>query len=299
MSSTTEEDEMVADVDRFVRAAVTAGAQVAERAARMRAERDRNAAAAARQGAHDAETRFTADRDVARSVHRQVADPTFWEKATPERIGLAFAAATEWAPHDPQAAASVEAVKDGLREHHGLDVDRLLRNGAQHLAPDEQELASRVMGRYLEKHLTEVNLRRTVDDILDNLPADADRTAADDERERDTREPAPAPAPAVDVDVDVERDLAPASESAAHADQPEVDNGPVPSPTAVPVTEDYTVYRTGESPDATPAAEAARLDSAVNFPTSTADALRAGGRSARARVVRGPSTPERTRDLGR
>lgn len=293
MSSTTEEDEMVADVDRFVRAAITAGAQVAERAERMRAERDRNAAAAARQENYDYQARFTAERDFARTVHRQVADPAFWEKATPERIGLTFAAATEWAPHDPQATASLEAVKQGLVEHYGVDVDEVLRDGVQHLATDEQELASRVMGRYLEKHLAETGLRRTVDDVLENLPADADRAAAD--ARRDITAPAPAPV----VDVDDERELTVGTEDTAPDAGASPEAGDAPAAPSTPVTTDYTIYRSGESPDATPAAEAARLEAGLNFPTSAADALRTSGRAARARVVRTPSTPERTRDLGR
>lgn len=114
--------------------------------------------------------------------------------------------------------------------------------------------------------------------MLEHAPADADRVAADAAAIATERERASAAAALAREDDEV---LAAARERD--------DTTEAVRPAAV--TEDYTVYRTGEAPDPSPAAEATRTESGMHFSTSTADKQRVGGRSEPDRVVRGPSTP--------
>ncbi|WP_298461358.1 hypothetical protein [uncultured Cellulomonas sp.] len=299
--SVNEEDEMLGDVDRMVRTGVMAAGQIAERGARVSAERDRVALERQRTGRDSHERRFVADRDVARAFHSQVGDPSFWEKASPQRVAQTFAAAYQWRGHDAQAAVALEKFKEGMLEHRGVDVDHVLAGGLKFVGPlrendplaevrqdpARRDFAEYVLGRFVagagteqggrrepeadaekEQQATGERARGDVDDVLANAPADQDRVAAQDAA--------------------VNRDRAGAGSSgeAERSGNDALDVADARAP----------------APDLTGSAEIRQTveETAQNFPTSTAEAMRSSHPAARARVVRGVSrTSGRSQDLGR
>lgn len=310
--SVNEEDEMMGDVDRIVRTGVMAAGQIAERRARMGGERDRFAFDRQRAAVADYERRFVADRDVARAYHRQVADPSFWEKASPQRVAQTFAAAYQWREHDGEAAVALARFKEGMAEHHGVDVDRVLAGELKvegplrendPLAevrhdPARRDYAEYVLGRFTQgaagaetddavaaaEKSTGRDARRDVDEVAQNASADQDRVAGEDAaaRGRTRRGAGATTEPKID----------------------RFDYEPLPPVGDDWPTEPPSVPATSEQPEVTAAAapvpgQRARDEAAQNFPTSAAQSLRASHPAARARVVRGPvSESDRSRDLG-
>ncbi len=189
----SEEEEIASDVDRLVRAAVMGGAQIAERLARTRADRDRRAGEQSREQARQSEALHLAHRDMARVIHRQVADPRFWGKATPERIGLTYAAAHEWQGADASAQVSMGQLREGLREHHGIEVDEVLAGKIEDLSAEQREVALQVVGRYLDPSLAQqlqppaTEAGKVPVDALAQAAVDADRARADEARAQDAR----------------------------------------------------------------------------------------------------------------
>ena len=186
-----EGDEIAGEADRLVRAAVMAGSQLAERLARASADRDRKMAGATQDAARQNELQHATHRDIARTLHQQASDPAFWEKAGPERIGLAFAAAYEWREHDPHAAASLAVLKAGLNDHYGIDVNKTLAGTMEHLDAKQLDVARRVMGPYMTMEADTMTVsgieRRNRDEALahalaDQAHAGLDDTAAANER---------------------------------------------------------------------------------------------------------------------
>ncbi|MFG2405373.1 hypothetical protein ACGFR8_13745 [Streptomyces brevispora] len=60
------------------------------------------------------------DRQRAEPVLRSTWDGDFWKEPTPGEIGRAWQAATEWAPSDPAAAATLQHLREQLAERFGL-----------------------------------------------------------------------------------------------------------------------------------------------------------------------------------
>ncbi|MEN8649750.1 hypothetical protein ABCR94_03600 [Streptomyces sp. 21So2-11] len=60
------------------------------------------------------------DRQRAKPVLRAAWDEDFWKDPAPEDIGRAWQAATEWAPSDPAAAATLDHLRQQLADRYGL-----------------------------------------------------------------------------------------------------------------------------------------------------------------------------------
>ncbi|MCG7524575.1 hypothetical protein MHW47_09015 [Streptomyces sp. OfavH-34-F] len=60
------------------------------------------------------------DRQRAEPVLRAAWDEEFWQEPEPHDIGRAWQAATEWAPSDPAAAATLQHLRRQLEERYGL-----------------------------------------------------------------------------------------------------------------------------------------------------------------------------------
>jgi hypothetical protein len=315
--SVNEEDEMLGDVDRMVRTGVMAAGMLAERGARIHSERERVALDRARAAAADYERRFVADRDVARAYHQQVTDPAFWEKASPERVAQTFAAAYQWRDHDGQAAVALMKLKEGMAEHHGINVDAVLARDHdmntigplqdQGLAelrtdPAKREFAEQVLGRFVQGRDTNTAAGTDNDDgPTRGVAADpeADTRIEATQQERSKRDPR--------RDVDEVAENAPADQDRLTAEDAAAQRGRQPAAAPAPAAADREpdpqpgTNRTGRETVAVSAeAQQARDDSAQNFPASAAESLREGHPAARARVVRGASQgADRSRDLGR
>lgn len=315
-----EGDEIAGEVDRLVRAAVMAGSQLAERLARASAERDRQMAGATQEATRQNELQHATHRDIARTVHKQAADPAFWEKAGPERIGLTFAAAYEWKDHDPHAAASLAVLKAGLNDHYGIDVDKTLAGTMEHLDAGQLDVARRVMGPYMAMEADSMTRsgieRRNRDEALAHGLGDLVHAGADDVSAANERsDAANMRAAAVDLDQQNgtgagdgarqeagDRDLVAEAYDrygAADRDHAGHDQAAVELATSRGASTPYVAYRLGDSPDATPRQEAVRIASGENCPTSARNSL-THGPAARARVVRGANRQAgKNQDLGR
>ena len=314
-----ESDEIAGEFDRLVRAAVMGGSQLAERLARARAESDRRAAGQSQDAARQSEQQLTTHRDVARTLHKQAADPQFWEKAGPTRIGLTFAAAYEWREHDPHAAASLAVMESGLKDHYGIDVKATLAGTQEHLDAKQLEVVRQVMGPYMSMPADAMTVsgieRRNRDEALAHALADQSRAHVDDMNATNARSEAAVlrdDAAAQDERGDTgagsqarqeadNRDLvADAYErySTAERDHAGHDQGAAEAANTS-ASAPYARYRVGDSPDATPLQEEVRINTARSFPTSAKDSL-THGPAARARVVRGARRePGKGQDLGR
>ena len=315
----SEGDEMAGEFDRLVRAGVMAGSQVGERLARVRAERDRQAADATREAQRQHQVESDTHRDIARTVHQQAADPRFWEKAGPERIGLTFAAAYEWRDHDPHAAASLAVLGAGLKDHYGIDVEKTLSGTMEHLDVKQLEVVRQVMGPYMTMPADAMTVsgihRRNGEEELAHALADQSHSRADDatattERseasmdrddaarleEQGTGRGTQARQDASEHDLIAEaydRYGAAARDHAAH------DQGAAEAVTRRAAAEPYARYRVGDSPDATPLQEEVRIESGQIFPTSARDSM-SHGHAARVRVVRDVrQAPGKSQELGR
>jgi hypothetical protein len=317
-----EGDEIAGEVDRVVRAAVMAGSQLAERLARARAERDRQLVGATHEAARQHELQRTTHRDIARTLHRQAADPRFWEKAGPERIGLTFAAAYEWREHDPHAAASLAVLGTGLKDHYGIDVTKTLAGTMEHLDAQQVEVVRQVMGPYMTMPADAMTVsgieRRNRDEALAHALADKARASADDVSAANERSDAAVlrgdaanleqqSGPGAGVGAGARQE---ASElelvaevydryGAAERDHAGHDQGAAEAATRAGGPGVFVVYRAGDSPDATAHQEAVRIDAGKIFPTSAREAMNHGP-AARARLVRGAGqVPGTSQELGR
>jgi hypothetical protein len=315
-----EGDEIAGEADRLIRAAVMAGSQLAERLARARADRDRQIAGATQEANRQSELQYGTHRDIARTVHKQAADPAFWEKAGPDRIGLTFAAAYEWREHDPHAAASLAVLKVGLADHYGIDVDKTLAGTMEHLDAGQLDVARKVMGPYMTMEadsMTRSGLeRRNRDEALAHALSDRSHAGADDVSAANERSDAASlRTSALDQEQQGgigagdgarqeagERELvAEAYEryGAADRDHAGYDQAAVELAERRGASTPYAAYRVGDSLNATPHQEAVRIAVGESSPTSARDAMTHGS-AARARVVRGATrAPGTSQELGR
>lgn len=118
-----ESDGVEESFEGLVRVAVTAGARFGESLARMREQMAREAEARSLQESRELQARFQAERQAAVSGLSNVQRPDWWDKASPDDIGRAFATAKAWEQHDPEAANAKNRVEDELRNRYGVDVN--------------------------------------------------------------------------------------------------------------------------------------------------------------------------------
>lgn len=104
-----------------IRITITLASLIAESVVRAREARMRREAEASRVRAQWAAEQLKAQRAQVEPLLRQSWQESFWEHADPRQIGLSWQAAAEWAAVDPYAAATLEHMKEQLKEH--LDVE--------------------------------------------------------------------------------------------------------------------------------------------------------------------------------
>lgn len=133
----SEEFEVGQELDRALRSAVTGLAQLMERHARSRADRDREGAAQARQ-------EWLEQRDTARRQYVPWTRPGAVETGDASQASRAWAAAAAWSTMDPLAKEAEAALAARVRETYGEHPSVLLQRTDPARLP-EQEPAKRLL----------------------------------------------------------------------------------------------------------------------------------------------------------
>lgn len=121
--------EAHAHMSNLLRTLVTSAAGMADKRAQRRAQeqQDMQRRSEAEQRAFN--ERITAERQAAELVYRRTSRDSWWEKARPEEIGEAVAAAGAWAGSDPRANDALSHIGEQLEARYGLDLTDLYRSG--------------------------------------------------------------------------------------------------------------------------------------------------------------------------
>jgi len=151
------------------RAWLTAGGLVAERLVRAREQQLRDAQAISEQATREARKRLDAQRATDRASLKVVSREAWWERASPEQIGVAWETAQAWRDSDPVAAGAARQIGERLRDRWAIDVDSLGADpGAVRDALDKRERALRLSEQAREK-------QRGDEAAADELVVQADR----------------------------------------------------------------------------------------------------------------------------
>ena len=127
------------------RVAITAGGLMAERLMRRREQAHRDAEAEGRQAACELQARLDSERAAARASLRVVHRDQWWERATPQQLGVAWETANAWRDVDAQAQQTADRMRDELRRRYAIDVNSLdADRGAVQDALERRERALRL-----------------------------------------------------------------------------------------------------------------------------------------------------------
>jgi colicin import membrane protein len=110
-------------VEGGLRVAVTAAGMLAERAARAREERARQAQAGSVAEARELQARLEAERAAARAYLAQVEQDGWWPQARVEDVAQAWETAQTWHDADPDVARAADRIRREVRDRYGIDVD--------------------------------------------------------------------------------------------------------------------------------------------------------------------------------
>jgi hypothetical protein len=116
------------ELTALIRAAIAFAARMAEEIARERERQARQAEAASEKRRAEYQARADAERAAARAQVQPVLRDEWWKKATPERIGLAYEAASAWAQYDDVARQAADRIRDEVKQRYDVDVDDLARD---------------------------------------------------------------------------------------------------------------------------------------------------------------------------
>jgi colicin import membrane protein len=107
------------------RVAITAGGLMAERIVRQREQAHRDAQAQSQQATRELQARLDGERRAAAAALRPVGRDEWWDRASPEEIGVAWETASAWRNVDADAQRTANRVRDELRRRYAIDVDSL------------------------------------------------------------------------------------------------------------------------------------------------------------------------------
>jgi hypothetical protein len=110
-------------VEGGLRVAVTAAGMLAERAARAREERARQAQAGSVAEARELQARLEAEQAAARAYLARVEQNTWWPQARVEDVAQAWETAQTWRDADPDVARAADRIRREVRDRYGIDVD--------------------------------------------------------------------------------------------------------------------------------------------------------------------------------
>lgn len=117
-----ETDGVGETFDDSLRIALTIASQFGERIARLREQLARQREASATQEARELEARFEAERGAARASLAPVAQPEWWNQASPEDIAGVHETATAWRDFDDVAHDAGDTIKHEVQERYGIGI---------------------------------------------------------------------------------------------------------------------------------------------------------------------------------
>lgn len=118
-----ETDGVGETFDDSLRIALTIASQFGDRIARLREQLARQRESGAIQEARELEARFEAERGAARASLAPVAQPEWWNQASPEDIAGVHETATAWRDFDDVARDAGDTIKHEVQERYGIDID--------------------------------------------------------------------------------------------------------------------------------------------------------------------------------
>jgi hypothetical protein len=125
------DDEIGQDLERTLRTAITAAAQLLEQLFRRQRDKARAVAQANRERAAELEREMVAQREVARATYSRVNDERWWQSAEPAEVAQVWATAEAWREFDARAGAVADHLREQIQARWGIDVAEL---GAAELA---------------------------------------------------------------------------------------------------------------------------------------------------------------------
>lgn len=131
-------DETTQQVTRGMRVAMMMGAQMAEQAARRRAEAERRAADESRERAAQVREAMAEARDTARAAYEPVADPRRFAQADRETVAGAWTTAKAWSNVDPRAAAAEASLAEQIRQRWGVDATEFTGADERQRQPEQE-----------------------------------------------------------------------------------------------------------------------------------------------------------------
>ncbi|EMY32458.1 hypothetical protein D477_020063 [Arthrobacter crystallopoietes BAB-32] len=135
-------------LENGMRQSLLIASRIAETLARRRQESQRQQEHQDAQAAHEAETRFAAERTAARAALVPVEKDQWWDKAEPSDIATAYAVAEGWKDYDPTALAVSERIRQEVLTRYGIDTHDVgadtayLESGIQIIATEKARQAA-------------------------------------------------------------------------------------------------------------------------------------------------------------
>ncbi|MBX7444635.1 MULTISPECIES: hypothetical protein [unclassified Arthrobacter] len=117
----SESDGIDDFLDNGMRQSLMIAARIAETLARRRQEAQRQQEHLDSQAAHEAQTRWRAERSSARAVLAPVQKDEWWDKAEPADIATAHAVAESWKDHDPTILEASAKIREEVLARYGID----------------------------------------------------------------------------------------------------------------------------------------------------------------------------------
>lgn len=144
----SDSDGMDDVLENGMRQSLLIASRIAETLARRRQESQRQQEHQDAQAAHEAETRFAAERTAARAALVPVEKDQWWDKAEPSDIATAYAVVEGWKDYDPAALAASERIRQEVLTRYGIDTHDVgadtayLESGIQIIATEKARQAA-------------------------------------------------------------------------------------------------------------------------------------------------------------
>ncbi len=123
--------EAHAHMSNLLRTLVTAAAALADKRAQRRAQEHQHIQRRSEVEQQAFNERITVEHQAAQLVYRPTLRDSWWDKARPEEIGEAVAAAGAWAGTDPRANDALSHIGEQLQARYALDLTALYRNAQE------------------------------------------------------------------------------------------------------------------------------------------------------------------------
>lgn len=151
--TSSEVDEALQHFTTSLRTSLAAASQIAERQARLREQRSRNATSKSEQERRELYARLISQQKSAEASLNRVYRREWWEGADPAKVATAYRVAAEWQERSPAAGMARQHMDEQIKQRYGIapaevhavrrDIQGLLRDaGAKRNEASLQERQS-------------------------------------------------------------------------------------------------------------------------------------------------------------